>query len=217
MSSGYRWGMKLRIVFVLSCLVALACGGLDDERSAAELDALTGRVLDGDPGALAELEAFVAQHPDNDLALTILGNVYEDEDRDDEALAAYEQALAVNPERFQAITGLGILHRKRGEYDLAFAAYEQALAIDPTYAQAYASMAVIELKRENDASAVELARKGYALDSTDPGVAANLSIACHYAGDVACQQEYRAIAETLGYANLDGLDAIVSGELTVRD
>jgi tetratricopeptide (TPR) repeat protein len=148
--------------------------------------------------------------------LTILGHAHEDLDQDDKARAAYDRALAINPRRFEALNGLGILHRKRGDDDAAMRTYRRVLAIEPGYAQAYSSMTVVALRLHRDAEALEYARKGYELDTTDPATAANLAVAYHYSGDVANRDRLTAIALQLGYRKGDRLRQIYDGTLTVR-
>jgi tetratricopeptide (TPR) repeat protein len=167
--------------------------------------------------AIAQLDGYLKDYPRDDLAWTILGNVYEDEDRDQEAQAAYDKALALNPRQADAVNGLGVLHRKRGDDDKAMESYERALRIEPANAQAYSSMAVIALRRSQDARALEWAKKAYHLDRSDAVVAANLAVAYHYNGDTAARDRMMGIAQSLGYAELDVLRKIYSGQLTLRD
>lgn len=167
--------------------------------------------------AADDLNDFLKDYPQNDLAWTILGHAYADLDKLDEAKNSYNKALEINPKRIEAITGLGILHRKLGEYDKALAAYQKSVEIDPNYAQAYSSMTIISLKKLDDKKALEYALKGYELDKTDPTIASNLAVAHHYNNKFEERDRMTKIAEKLGYKNLDALHKIYSGELTLRD
>jgi tetratricopeptide (TPR) repeat protein len=167
-------------------------------------------------GAVQQLTVYLEGYPRDDLAWTILGNAHEDLDQDDKARAAYDRALAINPRRHQAMVGLGILHRKRGDDDAAMQAYQRALAIKPGYAQVYASMTVVALRLHRDVEALEYARKGYDLDTTDPVIAANLAVAYHYNGDAANRDRLTKMALELGYRKCDQLRQIYDGTLTVR-
>lgn len=188
------------------------------EKDVRRLDRIAVVYQSGETERAAEqLEEYTRDFPRDDLAWTILGNAYEDLDRNEEAGNAYDRALEINPKRFEAITGRGILHRKRGEYDAAMQAYERAVELDPTYAQAYSSMTTIALKQNDDAKALEYAKKGYELDSTDPVIAANLAVAYHFNDDFEHRDEMKQRAADLGYRNLESLEGIFSGELTIRD
>ena len=167
--------------------------------------------------ALADLKRYLRTYQKDDLAWTILGHWYREREMYDEADEAYEKAVDINPNQIAALTGQGMMYRIRKDYAAAMAAYEQAVKIDPKYAQAYSSMATIDIKRGNDKQALEHAKKGYELDSKDPVIASNLAIAYHYNGDTKNRDKMTAIAKRLGYKNIDILQEIYSGEMTVRD
>ena len=211
--------MKRRLTPLVALLVLVGCtGGLAQRCSNPnELNRLGELRLKDPQAAVPGLEQYVAAHPRNDLAWTILGHAYEDLDEDAKARKAYDRALEVNPRAHRALTGLGILARKQGDYDGAMAYYQRAIAIDAKYAQAYSSMTTLALKRGKDAEALAYAKKGYALDKEDAVVAANLAIAYHYNGLVQQRDEMTAVARRLGYPDPDRLKQIYSGELTVRD
>ncbi len=167
--------------------------------------------------SFSQLENYLQDHPKDDLAWTIKGNMLQDLDMDDEAEASYRTALTLNQENFQATNGLGILYRRKGDYEQAMRYYKKALELEPGYAQAYSSMAVIELKRNNDPEALRLAKIAYDNDQKDPVIAANLAITYHYNGKDQERDKFTEIAKKLGYANIETLQQIYSGELTVRD
>lgn len=164
-----------------------------------------------------EFNDYLASYPNDALAWTILGHTHSELDQDEEALKCYDRAIEIEPEQFQAITGKGILYRKLGEYDKAMSAYQRAIEIEPDYAEAYSSMAVIAVKQNQDQKAVEYGLKSYSLDKKNPVVAANLCLAYHYAGDIPNRDKFYEIARSLNYENLDSLEQIFSGELTVKD
>lgn len=211
--SKLRARCRICLVVVLVCIGA--CG--NPSKNPIRLGTIAKVYEGGDvKGAVQQLTAYLEQYPRDDLALTILGNAHEDLDQDDQARAAYDRALAINPRRHEAINGLGILHRKRGDDEAAMDAYRRALAIEPGYAQAYSSMTVVALRLHRDAEALEYARKGYDLDTSDPATAANLAVAYHYNGDTANRDRLTKIAEQLGYRKGDRLRQIYDGTLTVR-
>ena len=208
-----------RLGFILSLVVLLGCEVKSNTQgNQARLDRIAGIYEQGDTTtAIAELETYLAAFPRDELAWTIIGHVYQDEDRLDESQSAYESALAIDPRQFQAITGLGVVHRKRGDYDAAMQSYQRALEIEPNYAEAYSSMTTIALKRNDDPKALEYAKKGYDLDQSNPIIAANLAVAYHYNGDIENRDKLTRIAQRLGYDNVAGLHRIYSGEFTIRD
>ncbi len=165
--------------------------------------------------AQKDLELYVAKEKNNELAWTILGNIYEDTDKDSLAAIAYENALGVNPEMVEAITGLGILSRKKEAYDQAAKYYYKALAIDPNYAQAYSSLVTIHILNEEFDAAAGVGLKAFKLDPQDPVIAANLSVAYHYVDNTVERDKFYLIAENLGYSNIAGLKDIFSNDLVL--
>ncbi len=165
----------------------------------------------------AELLVYVREHPTEARAWVILGNVCEDLGQLEEAEQAYSKAIELDPGAYQAYTGLGVLCRRRRDYGRAAEYYDRAIAINPSYAQAYSSRAIIALKRGHDRHALELAQRAYALDKRDPVIAANLATMYHYNGMVAERDQLYEAARQLRYRDLQKLDRIFSGELTLRD
>ncbi len=205
-------------LLILATLVLGAGCPNSPTASRAELNSITQIYLQGDPATAADkLEVYLKSHPREDLAWTLLGNAYEDLDRDEQAESAYSKALEINPKRFEAITGMGILCRKRREYDRAMSYYKQSLEIDPKYAQAYASMVVISIKQKKYKEALTFAETSYNLDKSDPGVVANFAAACHFNGLTEKRDQLTQEAERLGYKNGNNLRMIYSGELSMDD
>jgi tetratricopeptide (TPR) repeat protein len=167
--------------------------------------------------SIAEFEAYVKSFPRDSLAWTILGNVHCELDSYTEADKCYERALNLDPQQHQAMTGKGILYRKLGLYQKSLEAYEQAIAIEPSYAEAYSSMAIVALKLKQDQKAVEYGLRAYELDSKNPVIAANLSVAYHHVNDTPRRDKFYEIAKKLGYKNLDALQQIFAGEVSIRD
>lgn len=212
------YGIILGIVAAL----LLACSGLADlprdKGDRIRLNEISIEYLDGAlESAETRLNVYLKEYPEDDLAWTILGNVYDDLSRPEDARRCYEQSLALNPQRMEALTGLGILHRQESNYDLAMEYYGRAVKVDPTYAPAYSSMAVIALKRKQDVKALEYARRGYELDPEDPAIVANLAVACHYNNEFEKRDKYTNEAEQKGYGKIARLKEIYRGEYTIRD
>ena len=166
--------------------------------------------------AKLSVDSLVSKNPKHEMAWTLKGHIEESLDNDSEAEIAYK-ALEINPKLEQALTGMGIILRKKREYDQAAGYYAKAIKVNPEYAQAYSSLVTIELKRKNFSNAVELGEKAYLLDKKDPVIAANLSIAYHYFGDMENRDKYYSLAKKLKYKNLDVLLLIFKGKATVFD
>ena len=167
--------------------------------------------------AKLSVDSLVSKYPENELAWTMKGNIEEKLNNNSKAETAYTRALSINPKSEQALTGMGIVFRKNKDYNKAAGYYAKAIEINPEYAQAYASLVAIELKRKNFSNAVELGEKAFRLDNTDPAIAANLSIAYHYFGDIEKRDKYYSEAKKLKYKNLDILLLIFKGKATVFD
>lgn len=167
------------------------------------------------PAVVDQLKSYLQKYPQDGLAWTILGNCQSDLEDFPAAANAFETALKIDPRRVEAITGQGILLRQQGQYDQSLAMYQRALEIDPNYAQAYASMVAIEIFRKDYAKAVEYGEQSYRLDSTDPVIAANLTIAYHYLGDVANRDKFMKVAAQLNYRSMDSLQQIIDGDLEI--
>jgi Flp pilus assembly protein TadD len=167
--------------------------------------------------AIDELERYLESNPDDDVAWAVLGNANLDVDAYEDAEDAYHQAIELNREHYQAWTGLGILHRRLGDDASAMRCYEKALEINPNYADAHSSMAVLAIRLYQDAKALEHAERAYELDKRNPVVVANLAAVYHYNGMYEKRDEMTAEAEGLGYENIDFLQMVYDGVLTLRE
>jgi len=167
--------------------------------------------------AKLSVDSLISKNPKHEMAWTLKGHIEESLDNDSAAELAYKKALEINPKIEQALTGMGIVLRKKREYDRAASYYAKAIEINPEYAQAYSSLVTIELKRKNFSNAVKLGEKAYLLDDKDPVIAANLSIAYHYFGDIESRDKYYSVAKKLKYKNLDILLMIFKGKASVFD
>jgi len=207
--------MKKYITYLLTlCFLSFSCGGKLQKQY--DLVEIADKYAKGDLlGAKSDLEAYVKEENDNELAWTILGHIHEGMDEDSLATVAYHKALAVNPKMVEAITGMGIISRKNEEYEQAAAYYNKALGIDPSYAQAYSSLVTIHILDEKYDEAAKVGLKAFHLDPSDPVIAANLSVAYHYADNVVERNKFFEVAKKLQYHNLEGLQSIFDKELTI--
>ena len=211
----------VRLAVLLSILLFLGCDSenvFNSDSNPVLLDQIALQYQNEEiEEARTKMLAYLKKYPKDDLAWTILGNMYQDLDDYEKAQNAYDKAVKINPRRVEALTGLGVLHRKNGNNEEAMRAYEKSVAINPEYAQAYSSMVTIALMQHEDQKALEYGEKAYQLDKEDPVIAANLAIAYHYNDDFANRDKLTLAAKKLGYKNLDILDKIYSGEMTIRD
>lgn len=203
-------------IVVAAVLLAAGCQ-MGRKADPARLNRIAGVYDKGDiTGAIDQLNAYVKEYPKDDLAWTILGNACEDVSRDAEAGTAYAAALALNPRRSEALVGQAILHRKQGRNEEAMRSLEHAVEVDPKNAHAYSSMTMIALQAGDNPRALEYAAKGYELDATDAVIAANLAVAYHYNGDLANRDKLTQVAQKLGYPDMNRLQRLYSGQISVR-
>lgn len=197
-------------------------GGVPSPDSAvvapSNLNEIAGIYLGGDvQRGRALLTSYLEKNPKNALGWTILGNILFDQDEDAEAERAYRTAIEIDQQAHQSYSGLGKLYRKRREYDNAIEHYRRAVAIQPRNAQAYSGMAVVELSRSKDREALECAEAAYAFDKRDPVIAANLAAAYHYNNMTEERDRMYQECQKLGYRNLESLQRVFRGELSLRD
>ncbi len=189
------------------------------EQRRQRLDRIAAKRLDGRSSlAIEELQEFLSEFPQDDLAWAILGHCYEDVSNPDEAERSYKSAIAINARQSAAWTGLGILQRKKKDYSSAIASYEKAIESNPDDADAHTSLAVVLMVVGNDEVALVHAKKAHLLSDDDPRVIANLAIAYHINGEVSWRDLYLNVLELRReHHRVSKLRSIFSGELTVRD
>lgn len=205
--------MFLLLSFVIA--VSLGCGQSASEKNMSQLNSIAGTLKQSgpSPAVVAQLNTYLENYPQDDLAWTTLGNCQIELEDFPSASNAFETALKINPRLVEAITGQGILLRYQGQYAESLAMYQRALEIDPNYAQAYSSMVAIAILRKDYAKAVEYGQHSYQLDSTDPLIAANLALAYHHLGDVANRDKFKNVAAQLNYKDMDSLQQIINGDI----
>lgn len=99
---------------------------------------------------IAELEAFVKQHPEDARAWANLGHVYFDADQPDSAIQAYQKSLALVPGDPAVLTDMGVMYRRNGEPDKAIQAFDQAVAASPGFETALFNKGVVLMADLND-------------------------------------------------------------------
>lgn len=214
---GRRIGRAIVLPLAFVITFSVGCGQLTSKQNVAQLNTITATMSQSGstPAVVDQLRSYLQKYPQDDLAWTILGNCQMDLDDLPSAGNAFETALKINPNLVKAITGQGILLRKQGQYDQSLAMYQRALEIDPNYAQAYSSMVAIAIVRKDYAKAVQYGQQSYRLDNEDPEIAANLTIAYHFLGDLANRDKFKNVAAQLNYKNMDSLQQIINGDVVV--
>lgn len=104
--------------------------------------------------AQAELDLWLAAHPDDARALFDAGYVADAQNRLDDAASLYRRAVEANPNSFEAHLSLGLLLARQGKLDEARSELVTATGLDPGDAgpstKARAWRALAEIDRSND-------------------------------------------------------------------
>ena len=101
-----------------------------------------------------ELEAQVAQSPENTAAWTELGHVYYDTNQFGKAIGAYKKSLALNPENPDILTDLGIMYRHDSQPEKAIESFDKAISIDQKHETARLNKGIVlmnDLKEREEA------------------------------------------------------------------
>jgi len=114
------------------------------------------------------LASAPANSPSNARAWYRLGNVREEQGRDEDALACFEKAIALDPGHAQAWNNLGGAHQRLGRLDPAAEAFRRAIAADPMLPQPYLNLGRLHGTRGEHARAAECFESGLARHPGDP-------------------------------------------------
>ncbi len=98
-----------------------------------------------------QLEALLADDPDNLDILVSLGNAYYDINEPQKSIEYYERALAIKPDAPHVIVDCGAMYRQLGQADKAIELFRKAIEIDPQLPQAYFNLGAV-LRMEQDAA-----------------------------------------------------------------
>lgn len=143
-----------------------------DASAATLLTAAAGYYAAGDAAkAEAVLLRALERDPKNQTAYSLLGRLYQQQNRRADARRQYEQLLTKNPRSVPAHMMLGILAEAEGRRDEAAQSYEKALSINPDAALAANNLAWIYVSTDrNLEQALSLAQTAKRLMPDDPGV-----------------------------------------------
>jgi len=100
-----------------------------------------------------------------------LGNVREEQNRDEDAAACFERALALDPAYAQAWNNLGGAHQRRGRLEPAADAFRHAISADPVLPQPYLNLGRLHVLRGEHALAAECFAAGLAQHPGDASFA----------------------------------------------
>ena len=136
------------------------------------ITAATGYYAAGDQvKAERMLVRALERDPANLTTYSLLGRLYEGQNRPADARRQFEHLLARNPRSVPAHVMLGILAERAGQRDEAAQSYQRALAIEPNAAIAANNLAWIYVATNRDLDqALSLAQTAKRLMPEDPGV-----------------------------------------------
>jgi predicted TPR repeat methyltransferase len=100
-----------------------------------------------------------------------LGNVREEQGRDEDAAACFEKALTLDPAHAQAWNNLGGAHQRRGRLEPAADAFRRAIRADPKLPQPYLNLGRLHVLRGEHALAAECFAAGLAQHPGDASFA----------------------------------------------
>ena len=117
--------------------------------------------------ALRDLEAWLEDHPQDELALLEAAHIYLALQRTDEAVARYQRVLRLDPDNILALNNLAsLLREKDPESALEYA--ERAYALAPEAAPVMDTLAAILLHTGDSGRAARLNEKALAKRPNDP-------------------------------------------------
>ncbi|HEX2166109.1 MAG TPA: tetratricopeptide repeat protein [Longimicrobiales bacterium] len=125
------------------------------------------KAFDGSDEALALVDSSLAVNPSSPAARTFRAQLLLGLEDYDEAAGEAELALEVNPASREALAMLGAVHFLRGDDDAYEDARQRALELDPRYGAFDVMVAEMAVQHRRYRDAVEHARRGVALDSTN--------------------------------------------------
>lgn len=116
----------------------------------AERLLLTGKTKE----AIEKLKSAADTNNGNELALDMLGSVY-NELKSDEAKNYFEASIKVNPKFYLSYRGIGNYYLRKEEYSLAEKSYSSAISINPNrFGPIYKNRGIVRLKLDNKKGAI---------------------------------------------------------------
>lgn len=130
------------------------------------------RALDrsGDPdGALAVLQEWIENHPDDTDTRLALGDLYAGDGREDKAITAYRQVLEAEPDSVRALNNLAWLLRERAPSE-AMEHAERAVDLQPDSAAVRDTLGMVLLANDRPEDAVQQLRTAVELAPDEPAL-----------------------------------------------
>ena len=87
--------------------------------------------------AVAKLESWLDEHPQDEIARSLLGSSLMRDDREDAALATFRQNAQEHPGSYAAQGDVGFAEMQVGNEEAAMAAFAAAVALNPQFYQAH--------------------------------------------------------------------------------
>jgi tetratricopeptide (TPR) repeat protein len=103
------------------------------------------------PQALAAVDAYLGNAPDDVQASFLKGVIYGELNRTDEAIAVYTRLTEDYPEFPEPYNNLAVLYASRKQYDRARMALEMAIQAHPSYSTAYENLGDLYVKLASQA------------------------------------------------------------------
>ncbi len=215
--------LLIRLLIILVMVGLAAFTNRDDESSAPEMSndnvsisLINSAFMNGEYSLVLTLgESFLAEFPNSEDALQLVGWAYLKEGGVIQAKECFQRLIALNPNRDNAYVGLGATYRKSGDLKSARKSYKKAIEAYPENSEAYSSLVVVALLEEDVAGAVAYGEKAWGFVKDNPSVLANMAIAYHFQGDTAQCRLFVERARASGYHGMDGLRQIIAGERTI--
>lgn len=162
------------------------------------------------------IKPLVDKNPKEIYGAYHLADSYFEINKFDEANAVLTKVLAAHPDFYAGQLLKSATLRELGQYDKAVEGVQEVLRHNSEDIGALVTLSKIELKRKNNDKGLEYAKQAYKLDSSDPYILSNLSLAYHYNNMIKERDEnfkaFQALNSKDKYT-IDFLNSIFNGSL----
>lgn len=114
--------------------------------------------------AIEDIDAILAQDPEDESAILLRGKIKETTGAKEEAEADYTQVTQLNPFNEQAFLYLGQLYITQQKLTEAIALFDEAIELNPSFAEAYHERGRAKLLNGDKEGSAEDMKKGLELD-----------------------------------------------------
>ena len=119
------------------------------------------------PETTEDIEAILAQNPEEETAILLRGKIKEATNQEEEAEADYKQVTEVNPFNEQAYLYLGQLYINQKKLVEAISLFDEAIELNPNFAEAYKERGRARLLNGDKDGSVEDMKKALELNPKD--------------------------------------------------